>query len=329
MSDSFPLPDNEVIDVGPPRKRRWRRWLIGALVLLLFVLSRSLSVYLSAAWFSSLGFSAVYWYIFKLKVGLFIAFAIITALLLRVAFWLLERAFASQTMGKRTIVVNNQPIQFSPERFVRPLGWILAILFGLFYGMAMKSDWQTFALYFNQAAAATPDPIFHKSLGFYLFSLPLYDLLSGWLITLAFIVLCASIVYSLLTLPQKVLKVAGKPAGSKAYSASSLALAVFLALLAWRTYLSRFPYLWEDHQTFSGVSYAEAEYLLPALYLVAGALLLAAIISLINAFSKRGLRLLILALALPLAVYVIGVYIVPAYVTNFIVKPNEIGRAHV
>jgi uncharacterized membrane protein (UPF0182 family) len=326
VSDSFPLPDNEVIDVGPPRKRRWRRWLIGALVLLLFVLSRSLSVYLSAAWFSSLGFSAVYWYIFKLKVGLFIAFATITALLLRVAFWLLERAFASQTMGKRTIVVNNQPIQFSPERFVRPLGWILAILFGLFYGMAMKSDWQTFALYFNQAAAATPDPIFHKSLGFYLFSLPLYDLLSGWLITLAFIVLCASIVYSLLTLPQKVLKVAGKPAGSKAYSASSLALAVFLALLAWRTYLSRFPYLWEDHQTFSGVSYAEAEYLLPALYLVAAALLLAAIISLINAFSKRGLRLLILALALPLTVYVIGVYIVPAYVTNFIVKPNELGR---
>ena len=326
MSDSFPLHDNEVIDVGPPRRRRWRRWLIGALVLLLLVLSRSLSVYLSAAWFSSLGFSAVYWYIFKLKVGLFVAFLVITVLLLRIAFWLLERAFASQTMEKRTIVVNNQPIQFAPERFVRPLGWILAILFGLFYGMDMKSDWQTFALYFNQAAAATPDPIFHKSLGFYLFSLPLYDLLSGWLITLAFVILCASIVYSLLTLPQKVLKVAGKQAGGMAFSTVSLALALFLALLAWRTYLSRFPYLWEDHQTFSGVSFAEAEYLLPALYLVCIALLIAAAISVINAFSKRGLRLLLLALAIPFAVYIVGVYIVPAYVTNFIVKPNELGR---
>ena len=327
MSDSFPLRDDEVIDVGPPRKRRWwLRWLIGALVLLFLVLSRGLSVYLSAAWFNSLGFSAVYWYIFKLKVGLFIVFALTTVLLLRIAFWLLERAFASQAMEKRTIVVNNQPIQFSPERFVRPLGWILAILFGVFYGMAMKGDWQTFALYFNQAAAATPDPIFHKSLGFYLFSLPLYDLLSAWLITLAFVILCASVVYSLLTLPRKVLKVAGKAAPGRAFSTVSLALALFLALLAWRTYLSRFPYLWEDHQTFSGVSFAEAEYLLPALYLVCVALLIAAAISVINAFSKRGLRLLLLALAIPFAVYVVGVYIVPAYVTNFIVKPNELGR---
>jgi uncharacterized membrane protein (UPF0182 family) len=326
VSDSFPLHDNEVIDVGPPRKRRWRRWLIGALVVLLLVLSRGLSVYLSASWFSSLGFSAVYWYIFKLKIGLFIAFAIVTALILRLAFWLLERTFASQTMGKRTIVVNNQPIQFSPERFVRPLGWIIAVLFGVFYGLAMKADWQTFALYFNQAAAPATDPIFHKSLGFYLFSLPVFDLLSSWLITLAFIILCAAIVYSLLTLPQKVLKVAGTHAGSRAFSTISLALAVFLSLLAWRTYLARFPYLWEDHQIFSGVSYAEAEYLIPALYFVGVALLIAAAICLINAFSKRGLRLLILAFALPFVVYIVGVFIVPAYVTNFIVKPNELER---
>lgn len=326
MSEPFPLRDNEVIDVGPPQRRRWRRWLIGAIVLILLVLSRSLSVYLSAAWFNSLGFSAVYWYIFKLKVGLFIAFAALTIMLLRSAFWLFERAFASQTLEKRTIVVNNQPIQFSPERFIRPLAWIIAVLFGLFYGVAMKSDWQTFALYFNQAQAAAADDVFHKPLGFYLFSLPFYDLVSGWLIVLAFVVLCAAIAYSLLALPQKVLKIAGKHTGTKSFSVVSCALAVFLSLLAWRTYLSRFPYLWEDHQTFSGVTFSEDQYLLPALSLVAIALLVAAAIALLNAFTKRGLRLLLMALAIPLAVYIVGVLIVPAYVTNFIVKPNELGR---
>lgn len=326
MSEPFPLRDNEVIDVGPRSKRRWRIWLIAALVLLFIVLSRSLSIYLSAAWFSSLGFSAVYWYIFKLKLGLFIAFALLTIVILRTAFWLLERAFASQPFEKRTIVVNNQPIQFSPERFVRPLGWVLAVLFGLFYAFAMKADWQTFALYFNQAAAATPDPIFQKPLGFYLFSLPLYDVLSSWLLTLGFVILCASIAYSLLSLPQKILKTASKSPGRKPFSAVSFALALFLVLLAWRTYLSRFPYLWEDHQTFSGVTFAEAKYLLPALYLVAFALLAAAAIALVNAFSRRGLRLLVVALAIPFAVYVVGVFIVPAYVTSFIVKPNELGR---
>jgi uncharacterized membrane protein (UPF0182 family) len=326
VSESFPLRDNEVIDVGPPKRWRWRRWLVGAVVLVLILLSRVLAIYLSAAWFASLGFSAVYWYIFKLKVGLFLVFVLLTVLILRTAFWLLERAFSSQTIEKRTIIVNNQPIQFSPERFVRPLGWILAILFGLFYGIAMKSAWQTFALYFNQAAAASPDPIFQKPLGFYLFSLPVYDLISSWLITLAFVILCASVVYSLLTAPQAALKSAGRKTARRSLAAVSLTLAGFLALLAWRTYLSRFPYLWDDHQTFSGVTFTDANYLLPALYLVSIALLIAAVIAVINAFSKRGLRLLLLALALPIVVYIIGVYMVPAYVTSFIVKPNELGR---
>ena len=326
VSDSLPLRDSEVIDVGPPRRRRWRRWLIGALVLSLLVLSRGLSIYLSAAWFNSLGFSAVYWYIFKLKSALFVIFALLTLAILRTAFWLLERTFAKQPMEKRTIVVNNQAIQFSPERFVRPIAWIIAALFGLFYGFAMKSEWQNFALYFNQVPAASPDPIFNKPIGFYLFSLPVYDSISSWTITLAFVILCAAIAYSLLAVPQKVLKTARKDSGKAPWAGVSLALAVFLAMLAWRTHLSRFPYLWQDHQTFSGVNFAEANYLLPALYFVSIALLLASAIALINAFSKRSLRLLLAGLAIPLLLYVIGVYLVPAYVTSFIVKPNELGR---
>ena len=325
------MQDDEVIDVGqPPRRRRWRRWLIAVIVLLFIALSRSLSIYLSAAWFSSLGFSEVYWYIFKLKVGLFIAFALATFILLRGVFWLLERTFASYAIEKRTIIVNNQPIQFAPERLMRPAGWVVAALFGIFYGFAMKSEWQTFALYFHQAPTATPDPIFNRPLGFYLFTLPVYDLLSGWLITLAFIALCSAIVYALLAAPQKLLTPQklqrSKPSGRIPWPTVSVALAAFLALLAWRTYLSRFPYLWEDHQTFAGVTYAEDHYLLPALSLVAITLLLAAGIALVNAFSRRSLRLLLLALAVPLAVFVVGVYLVPAYVTSFIVKPNELGR---
>jgi uncharacterized membrane protein (UPF0182 family) len=325
VSESFPEPDREVIDVGPTRRRRLRWWWIVAPLLLLLVLSRGLSIYLSAAWFSSLGFSAVYWYIFKLKVGIFVAFLLITAAILRAAFWLLERTFAAHTMEKRTIVVNNQPIQIAPGRFVKPIGWILAALFGFFNAFAMKAEWQTFALYFNQAPAASPDPIFNKPLGFYLFSLPFYDLLSGWAITLAFVILAATIVYSLLAAPAATPKTIGD-SRKLSWAAVSLALAVFLSLLAWRVYLSRFPYLWEDHQTFTGVTFAEAKYLLPALSLVSLALLLAAAVALINAFSKRSLRLLLAGLALPAAVYAVGVYLVPAYVTSFIVKPNELGR---
>src|SRR6266446_3261961 len=115
MSRPFPLPaDDEIIDVGPPKKRHRRRWLLVILVLLFIAASRSLAIYISALWFGSLGYSAVYWYMFKLKVSLFVGFGLLTVLILRGAFWLLQRAFTSFAIERRTIMVNNQPFQFSP-----------------------------------------------------------------------------------------------------------------------------------------------------------------------------------------------------------------------
>ena len=327
MDNPFPVSDSEVIDVSPKR-RRWRPYLLGGIVLLILAFSRILAVYVSALWFGSIGYSQVYWYVFKLKAGLFVAFLLLTVLILRGAFWLLARAFGAHTLQRRTIMLNNQPFEISPARFVRPLAWLLSIGFGLFSGLAMRGAWQEFASYFNQAPTTLFDPIFNKSLGFYLFSLPLIEALVSWLTTLAFVILAAALAFALLTIPGQVLKQARNqsPSTSTAFSAVSCALAAFLVALSARTYLSRFPYLWTDHQTFSGVTYTEANYLLPALLFVAIALLVAAAISLLNAFTKRGLRLLVLAVALPIAVYIVGVVLIPAYVNGFIVKPNELAR---
>ncbi|MGI9066236.1 MAG: UPF0182 family membrane protein [Pyrinomonadaceae bacterium] len=326
MSNPFPLQDSEVIDVTAPGRRRWRGWVIAGLVLIFIALYRSLSIYLSALWFGSLGYSSVYWYIFKLKLALFLVFTLLTAGILRGIFWLLERVFAAHAVERRTIVINNQAIEFSPGRFIGPISWLVAILIGLFYGLAMKAEWQAFALYLNQVPTGLRDPIFNKPLGFYLFSLPVYDSISSWLVTLSFVVLCAALAYTLLGIPQRVLKSASLVKTKASFAAVSFALAIFLLLLALRTYFSRFPYLWEDHQTFSGVTYVEANYLLPSLLFVSIALVLAAAISLLNAFTKKSLRLLLVALTLPVAVYLVGVVLVPAYVTSFIVKPNELGR---
>jgi uncharacterized membrane protein (UPF0182 family) len=314
-----------IIDVGP-RKRRWRVWLIVALVILLFVVSRLLSVYLSALWFDSLGFSAVYWYIFKLKVALFVGAAILTAALLAATFSLFQRLFGSNAFEQRTIVLNNQPFQFSPAKIIRPVGWLVSGLFGLIFGLGVKEDWQKFALYWHQPATSAVDPLFGKTLGFYLFSLPLYVAVNNWLLGVTFIILCAALAYSLLGLPQRVLKPSVRWSSGAAFRGVCCALTLFLIVLSWRTYLTRFPFLWDDHQTFAGVTYTEAHYVLPALYLVSIALLVAAAISLVNAFVVRRVRLLIIALALPAAVYLIGVVLVPAYIQSFVVKPNELDR---
>ena len=325
MNDNIPYtPD--VIDVGTGKRRRWPIVLIVLLAGTLLATSRLLSVYISALWFSSLGYSSVYWYIFKLKVGLLIGAAVLTALFLGATFWLFQRLFGSYAFEQRTIILNNQPFKFSPAKIIRPLGWLLSVVFGLIYGVTVRDDWQKFALYWHQPATTTSDPIFGKSLGFYLFSLPVYEAVSTWFLGVSFIILCAALAYSLLGLPQRVLKPTVRWSSGAAFRAVCCALALFLVVLSWRTYLARFPFLWDDHQTFAGVTYTEAHYVLPALLMVCIALIVAAVISLVNAFAVRRFRLLVIALSLPLVVYVIGVLLVPSYVQSFIVKPNELDR---
>src|ERR1051325_4573266 len=90
--------EGPIIDVEPPgggRKRRVRRWVALALVLLiLFALGRVGSVYMETLWFGSLGYSSVYWTTFKYGWGVFAVFALAPALGLRVTVLLLERGFA-------------------------------------------------------------------------------------------------------------------------------------------------------------------------------------------------------------------------------------------
>jgi uncharacterized membrane protein (UPF0182 family) len=330
---SRPIPfdrEGEIIDVTPkkPRRRRWKWLILIAIVVLLLIASRSVSIYLSAVWFGSLGYSSIFWFIFRAKLELFLLFFIITTAVLRIAFWLIERAFAAFSFGSRTVFINQQPVNFSPGRVLRPVAWVVAIIAGLVFGFGMRESWRSFALYFHQAATNQTDPIFNKPVGFYLFSLPFYDAVSSWVLALMFISLVAALIYAVLAMTQQGLSTSGDSNKARRISflAVSIPLACWLIVLAWRFLLSRYPYLWEDHQTFSGVTYVEANHLLPAYVWVAVALVVAALICLVNGIALRKFRVLIVALAIPAAVYVVGVVIIPAYVTSFVVKPNELGR---
>ena len=73
----------------------------------------------------------------------------------------------------------------------------------------MRESWRSFALYFHQSPTDSNDPIFNKPLGFYLFTLPVYDTISSWLLSLSFIVLVAAVIYALLAVTQQGLSTAG------------------------------------------------------------------------------------------------------------------------
>src|SRR5438270_407895 len=332
--------EGEIIEIEPesqPGRRKRRRWLlILVLVVLALLLSRAAGIYLETLWFGSLGYGSVYWTSFGYELALFGIFAVATTVILRGAFWLLERAFVVSALAPRRVIVNNRPVFIKPARLLKPAAWVVSLLFGLVYGLGMSGDWQRFALWLNRPPTGDADPVFGKSLGFYLFTLPVAETLSSWLLTMAWVVLLGAGVYAVLgLLPtgkdfRKAVEERGTLLSAAArgavYSALSTALALLLIALALRAYLARYEYLFDDHQIFSGVTYTEDHYLLPGLSVVAAALVLAAVLALVNGFAFRRLRLLIAAPALPVLVYLVACVAVPGYVQSFVVKPNELDR---
>jgi hypothetical protein len=327
--------DAEIIDITPssdnyaPNRFRWLG--LAALLLVAITLFRGIGIYVESLWFDSLGFAGRFWYEIGLGWALFAAFGILTVAILRGGFYLLERLFGLDRLAPRKIIVgNNQTIDVNPARVLRPASWVLALLIGFASAVAFGSDWQDWALYWNQPATAIADPIFGNSLGFYLFSLPIYQALASWLTTLAVVLLVATVVYAVLSIPQQLIpgdrsrRFEGY--GKTAYSAVSIALGFLLLVVAARFALSRYAYLWTDHSSFSGVTYTEHNYLLPGLMFVAIALAIAAVLLFVNGFVWRNLRMFFVALGLPVAVYVVAVILIPSYVQNFVVKPNELGR---
>src|SRR5581483_7899962 len=123
-------------------------------------------------------------------------------------------------------------------------------------------QWTTFALWWyapqGDAVQRTLvlDPIFHRPLGFYLFALPVWELLVGWLLVLAVIACILAAVFLGLTAAARMLPVRRSLADqTTAWRRFSAALAAVLLVLAANAYLARFERLFADDTIFSGVSY--------------------------------------------------------------------------
>src|SRR6185503_12161665 len=171
----------------------------------------------------------------------------------------------------------------------------------------------------------------------YLFTLPVWKLVTGWILTLAVIVGAVAAFFVAVTGSTQLLtqrwgpgaragtSTVNKSAGAGAWRGLSIAFAVALLTMAARVYLSRFDRLFQDHTVFAGVTYTDAHVTLTGMLVVSIALGLGAVAALANAVMQPRLRWLIAALV-PAAVCAAVMVVVGWYVNNFIVKPNELVR---
>jgi uncharacterized protein len=309
-----------------PRQRRARLFLIAIAAVALLGSRAVVSYYVDALWFESLGYGPVFWTRVLIQAATFGAFALATFLaLFCVALALKPAGVAGLVDG--TILINRQLVRLPIETTITWVALGLSLAIGAASGASMVAHWTTLALFWNAPTGVTaPDPIFGRPLSFYLFVLPAWQLISGWLFTLAAL---ATAIPVLLIVAGGGLRVLsqGRIDGvqTRLWRGLSIGVGALLLVLAARVYLGRFERLFQDGTVFTGVTYTDAHVTLSGTLLVCVALVVGAVMAGVGAISAPRPRWLAACVAPALVCYLL-VGAVAWYVSSFIVRPNQLVR---
>lgn len=296
-----------------PQGRPSRAWLWLLIpVALFFFFNVGLGFLSDSAWYRSLGYESVYFTRIGASLGLFVAGFLIAWLFITLNILLARRL---EPFG----IVGTPPEQVAAAFGVRIPTILIAAagIFAFFMGLGVAGDWQQLLLYFNQVSFGVTDPIFGRDVSFFVFTLPVWELLRGWL----FLLLLATIAAVALT--------AGVGwRGWNVRRGIRLHLAVLGALLlllvAWQYRLQAFDLVYSQRGPVYGGTYTDINARLPAYNLLALVTLVAAVMLVVVAGIGRGWKAIAGVMAAWAIVAVVAGSIYPGFVQRFQVAPNEL-----
>jgi hypothetical protein len=325
------LPDTiDWPELTPPSPRRSHHKLLFliAIVAVIVLCGRTvLSYWVDLLWFQSLGYGDVFWKSRGMEWGIFAGFFALTFLILFGMFSVLRRAHRDDLPSDHVIFIAGREVNLPLKPVLRLVSIGGSLVVALFAGGTVAAQWQTLALwwYAPSVTGSVIDPIFGRPLNFYLFVLPAWQLMIGWLLTLSVIACILAVVFLLVAGGARALK--GSRGGSAVLSwrGLSISVAFLLLVVAMRVYVSRFERLFDHHTIFDGVTYTDAHVTITGLLVVSLALALGALIAAASGiFAPRGRWLV--AAVVPAVICYAAVALIGWYVSSFLVKPNELVR---
>ena len=183
----------DVIDIKPRKRRIGLIIVVLIVAVLLFSGSQLNNIYIDSLWFSSIGYPSVYWYKFRLGGLLFLVFFVLSFLIARVPFIFLSRTLPELTERTKFRISSVEELgdaNFLPWIY-RPAVWVLPAAIALLSALSLSQQWPQFALYLHAHPANVSDPVFGRDIAFYLFKLPVLELVVGWLETIAVVMFIA------------------------------------------------------------------------------------------------------------------------------------------
>lgn len=284
---------------------------IGTLVALFIVFTSTVGIYTDWLWFASLGQLSTYQTQLWTRVGLWLAGALLVMGVLVINWLVIPRRLLSQlrlhlrSHWQQQLVVGSRVLTIGLR--------VVAALVALVMASEVSGRWMTFLTFRHATNFGLSDPIFGLDAGFYVFKLPLYRFIVGWLLGLITVTLIGNVLTYLST--QKIQE-------ETATRHLSVLGALFLAAKAVDYQLQRFALLDSSRGVVFGAGYTDVHARMPLLHLLTGVVALGALLLLVNLFIRRW-RLLLTAGAAWLALSTLG-SLYPAFVQRFSVQPNEL-----
>jgi uncharacterized membrane protein (UPF0182 family) len=289
--------------------------IIAALVVGFFIFA---SLYTDWLWYEQLGYSDVLLTQWFARVVMFLIGFVGMAL----PVWLsIQLAYRLRPVYAR---LSSQLDRY--QEVVEPLRrlamWGIPIFFGFFAGFAASAQWQTAWLWFNGVSTDVKDPQFQLDTGFYLFALPFWTALTGFVSAVLLVCLLMTAVvaylYGSVRVGQRELRI------SKSARIQLAVLAgVYLLVQAVSIWLDRYKTLVEPGERITGPGYTDVHAVIPGQTILAIIAVFVAILFFVTAVIGRWRFPLIATALLIVSSIVVGIGY-PWFVNTVQVRPNQL-----
>ncbi|MBI3782645.1 MAG: UPF0182 family protein [Deltaproteobacteria bacterium] len=281
-------------------------------------------------WFDSLGLGAVFSTIWHTQFVAFVGATVVTAIVLAVNGWVAVRAEVLRVGSLRVLRRNGggggEGLPLFVEFAADTLPWRIIIpaaatVLGVFVGLAQSAHWQVFQRWLHAVSFGKSDPLFANDFGFYVFTLPLYEVVRDWgFLALFLSAVLAAAVYWVrggIRVDQR-----GPQLGVSVIRHLSALLALFFLIKAGDYVLQRYDLLYAGNGVAFGAAYTDVHVRLPLLTALAALSVVAALLCAANVRVAAS-RLPVAAVVLVFGASFVEA-VVPSVFQSYRVKPDEL-----
>jgi len=305
------------------RKRITLVIIVVALFVLFGGLSFAVGMYFDYLWFAELGKTVVFTTALYAKSMLASGLLLISFLFIFLNFVYANRGPGLIQIGIPTPTGQITAYTFS-SKAVERLAGLAAVVLGLLVALGEASNWEIVWRWLHRVEFKTKDPVFSRDVSFYFFTLPFVQEIVRLGLILGFLVLIGAVILYYFKGSLSWRRLRDAVSKTRAGVHISLLAALIFFLLSVSAYLDRFDVLFENHEIFSGASYADLHARIPLLTVLAIVAFVGGLLWIFNAFVA-GNRAGIASVLLYVVFMVVGNFY-PALMQKFIVSPNEFDK---